>query len=178
MRPRPPATPGIPRAIGKGRRDTGLPALDQVRESWLLELLGWQRHGQVPARLELHGRRSSRPPVLLLTDEHVICLDFLATLHDLRSRPRAFSQQAGRYAEAVHGALASRRALVLELWDLEAQPTPDDEKLAAALSKYLRAAVTLHGPEAVGEALAGARFPAALCAANPLAWGRERMRAP
>lgn len=164
---------GVPKAIGKPRRDTGLPPVEQVQESWLLELLGWQLHERLPAKLDLHGHRATRPPCLLNGKEAWICLDLLAALRDLRSRPRAFSQQAGRYAELVRGAQMDGKRVLIQLVDAEGEPSEADQKLVDALAKYLDAEMRMVGPAEIALILAGARFPPHLCARNPLAWAHE-----
>lgn len=166
---------GVPRAVQKSRKDTGLPPLEQVRESWMLELVAWQRHGRTTNRLDLHGHRSTRPPIWLDTPEALICLDFLDALRDLRSRPRAFSQQAGRYTDAVQGAQLHHKALHIELYLLEDEPHEADHKLAEALAKYLNATITLHGRQVVHTALQ-VQFPPELVEHNPLAWTLDLAR--
>ena len=167
---------GIPRALGKPRRDTGLPPVDQVQESWLLELLGWQLHGRLPAKLDLHGHRATRPPCMLNSADAWVCLDLMAALRDLRSRPRAFSQQAGRYAELMRGAQMDGKRVVLELADPEAEANEADHKLVDALAKYLNAEIRIIGPAEIQRTLATAQYPEHLCARNPLAWAHELAR--
>ncbi len=169
---------GIPRALGKPRRDTGLPPVEQVQESWLLELLGWQRHQRLPAKLDLHGHRATRPPCLLNSQDAWICLDLMAALRDLRSRPRAFSQQAGRYAELVRGAQMDGKRVVIELADPETEANAADQKLVDALAKYLDAEMRILGPAEIRRTLAMAQYPGHLCARNPLAWAHELARLP
>jgi hypothetical protein len=168
---------GVPKAIGKPRRDTGLPPVDQVQESWLLELLGWQLHERLAAKLDLHGHRATRPPCLLNSKDAWVCLDLMAALRDLRSRPRAFSQQAGRYAELVRGAQMDGKRVVIELVDAEGEPSEADLKLVEALAKYLDAEMRVIGPAEIQRILAGARYPEHLCARNPLAWAHELAQA-
>ena len=169
---------GIPRALGKPRRDTGLPPVAHVQESWLLELLGWQLHARLPAKLDLHGHRATRPPCLLNSPDVWIGLDLLAALRDLRSRPRAFSQQAGRYAELMRGAQLDGKRVLLELVDPDGEPNEADQKLVDALAKYLDAEIRMLGPAEIQRILALARYPEHLCARNPLAWAHELARAP
>lgn len=169
---------GIPRALGKPRRDTGLPPVDQVQESWLLELLGWCLHERLPAKLDLHGHRASRPPCLLNSADVWYGLDMMAALRDLRSRPRAFSQQAGRYAELVRGAQMDGKRVILELADPYGEPNEADVKLVEALAKYLSAEIRIVGPSEIQRLLASAHYPEHLCARNPLAWAHELARAP
>lgn len=152
--------------------------MELVRESWLLELLGWQLHQKLPAKLDLHGHRATRPPCLLNGGDAWICLDLLAALRDLRSRPRAFSQQAGRYAELVRGAQLDGRRVVIELVDPDGEPGEADLKLVDALRKYLDAEMRVIGPPEIARILADARFPEHLCARNPLAWAHACARAP
>ena len=169
---------GIPRALGKPRRETGLPPVDQVQESWLLELLGWSLHERLPAKLDLHGHRASRPPCLLSGADKWVALDLMAALRDLRSRPRAFSQQAGRYAELVRGAQLDGKRVVLELVDPEGEPNEVDHKLVDALAKYLGAELRIVGPVEIQRLLVNAHYPEHLCARNPLAWAHELARVP
>ncbi len=169
---------GIPRALGKPRRDTGLPPVEHVQESWLLELLGWQLHERLPAKLDLHGHRATRPPCLLNSQNTWIALDLLAALRDLRSRPRAFSQQAGRYAELMRGAQLDGKRVLLELVDPDGAPSEADLKLVEALGKYLDAEIRVLGPAEIQTILANAQYPPHLCARNPLAWFHALTRAP
>lgn len=161
---------GIPKAVGKQSKHAGLPDAGLMRESWLLELLGVARHDRLPAKLDLHGHRATRPPCILNLPDTWLALDLLAALRDLRSRPRAFSQQAGRYAELARGATDDGRKLVLELVDPDDEPTETDHKLADALAKYLNAEITLLGPSAIARELHGLKPDADLQDRNPLAW--------
>jgi hypothetical protein len=169
---------GIPRALGKPRRDTGLPPVDQVQESWLLEIVGWSLHARLPAKLDLHGHRASRPPCLLNSQDKWVALDLMAALRDLRSRPRAFSQQAGRYAELARGAQLDGKSVSISLLDPVGEPNEADQKLVDALAKYLGAEIRVVGPAEIQKILADARYPEHLCARNPLAWAHELARAP
>jgi len=166
--------PGIPQAVSKSRPSQSF-TLDpkRLRDSWILDLLAFARHGLWAKKLDMHGAAAAMPPVILNTQEHVIALDLYDSLHALRSRPRAFSQQAGRYSPLVLGAQDNGKKLVIELWSLHEEPTEAEGKLLDALAKYLQAAVTLHGPaemKAQLKTLVGQKLPDEICARNPLAW--------
>ena len=150
----------------------GLPPQELARESWLLELVAWQRHAHLPGRVDLHGHRSTKPPIWLDCKGELIILDFLQSVTDLKSRPRAFSQQAGRYEDAVQGARLHGKRLRIELL---ANPGVSDEvQLLEALAKYLEAEVSVLHPQDVRLALAHTQWPDKLQDRNPLAWAMAK----
>jgi hypothetical protein len=150
------------------------------RATWLLDLLAWNRHGQVAPRVDLRGPRAPLPPVVLpeAANDALVCLELAETIVKLRSRKRAFSQIAGRYAPLVLGAREAGRRLVIEVWDLDGdhpagEATEGLSRLLEQLAEYLKAEVSLHGPsEAAGlvSALRQTPPPQALVERNPVAW--------
>ncbi len=169
---------GVPRAVEKRPGGKPVVGLDMTaaRETWLLDLLAWIRHGQVAARIDLRGPRSPLPPVVLPANDsaHVIGLESATAVRKLRSRHRAFSQIAGRYSPLVVGARDSGASVIIEIWDTQEAGTTDDlGKLADQLAEYLQASVTLHNLSEARALLAEldiSQLPQALVARNPIAW--------
>ncbi len=170
----PPRRAGIPVAVGKNRHHVGPPLIDPVaqREAWTLDLLAFTIHDAVASRVDLRGERSPLPPVMLDLPDAVVALDLWQSVAALHSRPRSFSQIAGRYSPLVLGARESGKPLRIAWWDLRGEMPDDADKGAQALAKYLEATVTLH---TLNDARAALRklpaLPAKLLDRNPLAWG-------
>ena len=170
---------GVPAAVGKPRHGAPGQVIDPavLRESWTLDVLAWAQHGVMAKKIDVHGSHAALPPVILPDDGkgRTVALDLLAALHALRSRPRAFSQMAGRYAPLVIGAQDRQRPLVLELWQLdgELEDLEKWQKLAEQLATYLRAEVRvrthLEARQLLREAQARG-LPEELQARNPIAW--------
>ncbi len=166
--------PGIPQAVSKSRPSQSF-TLDpqRLRDSWTLDLLAFARHGLWAKKLDMHGVAAAMPPVILNTPDRVIALDLYDSVYALRSRPRAFSQQAGRYSPLVLGAQDNGKKLAIELWSLHEEPTESENNLAEALAKYLQADITLHGPAQMHahlKSLVGKELPEEIRVRNPLAW--------
>lgn len=165
-----------PRAVGKPNRPPPLLTIDPValRESWTLDVMAWLQLQRVAPRIDLHGARSPLPPVVLDLPDAVWALDLWPAVAALQSRPRSFSQVAGRYAPIAVGARG--KALHLQWWDLRGEA--DAVKvgpLAEALGRYLQADVrlmTLADRDRMLQAHAarGEAWPSALLERNPLAW--------
>lgn len=169
----PPRRTGVPNAVGKPRTPPppGPPDANALRMGWTLDLLAFLRHGQVATRVDPRGDRSPLPLVMLNGKERVVGLDLLPALRALRSRPRAFSQVAGRFSPLVIGAQDSGKRLLVELWDLDGEPDEDDGNQAQALAKYMQADVTAHGRlEALATLKTARDLPDLLVGRNPLAW--------
>lgn len=175
----PPRRPGIPVAVGKNRSHVGPPLVDPVaqREAWTLDLLAFALHGAVASRVDLRGDRSPLPPVMLDLPHAVIALDLWPCVAALHSRPRSFSQIAGRYSPLVLGAREADKPLVIQWWDLREELPDDASKGADALAKYLEATVTLHTLADASTALAKLpALPDKLRDRNPLAWALTALR--
>lgn len=169
---------GVPRSVQ--RRPGGKPVVEldisAARETWLLDILAWCRHGAVAARIDVRGSRAALPPVILpdVGGGRVVALETAAAIDRLRSRHRAFSQIAGRYAPLVIGARDAGQRLCIEVW----RCTPDGDDigpLCAQLAEYLDADITQHTLVEATAALRSAPWPTApaeLTARNPLAWLR------
>ena len=170
----------MPKAVGRPHKPSpvreGLPPQELARESWLLELIAWQRHAHVAGRVDLHGHRSTKPPVWLDCKGELIILDFLRSLTDLKSRPRAFSQQAGRYEDAVQGARLYGKRLRIEL--LANPGVSDEAALLEALGKYLDADLSLLREPEILAALQHTQWPEKLQDRNPLAWALAKGHRP
>lgn len=176
---------GVPVAIAKQRHGAPGQVLDAdvLRDSWTLDILAWVQHGEMANKIDLHGVHAPLPPVILPKDSQgrTVALDLTLALYALRSRPRAFSQMAGRYAPLVIGAQDKGRALRIELWTLEGELEDPDKwhKTAEALATYLHAEVVLRGPEDARRLLLQAQargLPEALQARNPVAWALQQVR--
>lgn len=169
----------MPKAVGRPHKAQpvreGLPPQDLARESWLLELIAWQRHAHIPHRVDLHGHRSPKPAIWLDLKGELLILDFLQSVVELKSRPRAFSQQAGRYEDAVQGARLHGKRLRLELLALPG--IPDDPALLEALGKYLEADIRVLRDDDVHKALQHPDWPQRIQDRNPLAWALAKGQA-
>jgi len=174
-----PRQAGVPQAIGKPRLGAPGQVIDAelLRDSWTLDVLAWAQHGVMAKKIDLHGAHAPLPPVILPDDGQgrTVALDLLAALQALRSRPRAFSQMAGRYAPLVIGAQDGARVLAIELWHLDGEVEEREKwtKLAEQLATYLRAEVTLRTPADARRLLREAQargLPEALQVRNPIAW--------
>jgi len=163
----------VPAAVGK-MRSSSIPAPPDahgMRLGWTLDLLAWARHGAVAHKVDMRGERAPMPPILLANGEQIVALELAGAVRALSSRPRAFSQVAARFSPMVIGSQDSGARLVIEIWDVDAEPDDDDAKLAGALAKYLTADVRFFGRTAAAAALAGvSEWPQALLERNPLAW--------
>jgi hypothetical protein len=169
----PPRRAGIPVAVGKNRHHVGPPLVDPIaqREAWTLDLLAFALHGAVASRVDLRGDRSPLPPVMLDLPKAVIALDLWQSVAALHSRPRSFSQIAGRYSPLVLAARESGKPLLIQWWDLRGEMPEDADKGAQALAKYLDATVTLHSLDDAHTALQHLpALPDKLADRNPMAW--------
>ncbi len=177
---KPPRRQGVPAAIGKPRRDSGPPVLDWVgcHEAWTLELLAFIEMQQLPARVDLRGARSAMPPVVLATPSEVIAYDLWPAIAALHSRPRSFSQVAGRYAPLVIGAQDGGKRLRIQWWQLRSDEPAPDPQLAVAVAKYLQADVTLHDmAQAQARVVGELALPPVLLERNPVAWSLVHLHA-
>jgi len=165
-----------PRRVGRvaaAARDVSHGGVDAeaLREAWWCELAEVLESGSQPARVDLRGGRVA-PPVVVIREGLVSAHDLAGHVRRLRSRHRAFSQVAGRYALLAEGARGTGAELVARWWDLEGDGA-DLAELASSVATYLGARVEVRSAASMLQVHAAAPISEAaraLADHNLVAW--------